>query len=106
MVVLLSLQLPSSSNTLRAIFWRGKSTVTLSDIWLRMEHQALVAMPRSGGILFGIRVVNHSLAEVKRDRAVAEKLVRALRTMPEAMAAYKGLATSCSRIAALLDDSS
>jgi hypothetical protein len=32
MVVLLYLQLPSSSNTLRAIFWRGKSTVTCSDM--------------------------------------------------------------------------
>jgi hypothetical protein len=32
MVVLLYLQLPSSSRTLRAIFWRGKSTVTFSDM--------------------------------------------------------------------------
>jgi Transposase DDE domain len=32
MVVLLSLQLPSSSSPLRAIFWRGKSTVTCSDM--------------------------------------------------------------------------
>ena len=31
MVVLLYLQLPRSSSTLRAIFWRGKSTVTFSD---------------------------------------------------------------------------
>jgi hypothetical protein len=31
MVVLLSRQLPSSSSTLRAIFWRGNSTVTVSD---------------------------------------------------------------------------
>jgi hypothetical protein len=32
MVVLLSLQLPKSSSSLRAIFWRGKSTVTFSDM--------------------------------------------------------------------------
>jgi hypothetical protein len=32
MVVLLYLRLPSSSSTLRAIFWRGKSTVTCSDM--------------------------------------------------------------------------
>jgi DDE superfamily endonuclease len=32
MVVLLYLQLPHSSSTLRAIFWRGKSTVTFSDM--------------------------------------------------------------------------
>jgi DDE superfamily endonuclease len=32
MVVLLYLQLPKSSSSLRAIFWRGKSTVTFSDM--------------------------------------------------------------------------
>jgi hypothetical protein len=32
MVVLLYLQLPKSSSGLRAIFWRGKSTVTFSDM--------------------------------------------------------------------------
>ena len=32
LVVLFYLQLPSSSSTLRAIFWRGKSTVTCSDM--------------------------------------------------------------------------
>jgi Transposase DDE domain len=32
MVVLLDLQLPKSSSSLRAIFWRGKSTVTFSDM--------------------------------------------------------------------------
>jgi hypothetical protein len=31
-VVLLYLQLPSSSRAVRAIFWRGKSTVTFSDM--------------------------------------------------------------------------
>jgi hypothetical protein len=32
MVVLLYLQLLHPSSTLRAIFWRGKSTVTFSDL--------------------------------------------------------------------------
>ena len=32
MVVLLYLQLPRSSRTLRTVFWRGKSTVTFSDM--------------------------------------------------------------------------
>ena len=44
---------------------RLDATVDADEVWLRVEHQALVALPKSGGILFGIRVVNHSLAEVK-----------------------------------------
>jgi hypothetical protein len=32
LVVLLYLQLPRPSGTLRAIFWRGKSAVTFSDM--------------------------------------------------------------------------
>jgi hypothetical protein len=33
-VVLLSLQLPSSSSTRSAVFWKGKSTVTFSDLMM------------------------------------------------------------------------
>lgn len=61
------------------------------EVWLRVEHQALVALPQSGGILFGIRVVNHSFAKVKADAVARIRLRRALETMPEAMAGYKGL---------------
>jgi hypothetical protein len=66
--------------------------VTLDRLWLRVEHQALFALPRTGGIVFGIRVALHRLDEVARDPAVAAGLVRALTSMPEALAAYKGLA--------------
>ncbi len=72
------------------------------EVWLRVEHQALVALPKSGGILFGIRVVNHSLAEVKADSVAANRLSRALETMPEEMARYKGLATARERILKML----
>ena len=41
---------------------RLDASVELDEVWLRVEHQALVALPKSGGILFGIRVVNHPLA--------------------------------------------
>ena len=72
---------------------RLDASVTLADVWLRVEQQALVALPASGGVLFGIRISMHSLAEVKRDPTTAERLARALRTMPAEVAAYKGLAT-------------
>ena len=85
---------------------RLDDSVTLSEIWLRVERQALVALPASGGVLFGIRISMHSLAEVKRDATAAERLARALRTMPTEVAAYKGLATARERVADLLGQSS
>jgi dimethylamine monooxygenase subunit A len=78
------------------------ATVSAEDVWLRVEHQALVALPKSGGILFGIRVVNHPLNEVKADPLAAARLGRALETMPEEMARYKNLATARERILDLL----
>ena len=78
------------------------ATVSAEEVWLRVEHQALVALPKSGGILFGIRVVNHSLNEVKTGPLAAARLYRALETMPEEMARYKNLAAARGRILKLL----
>jgi hypothetical protein len=64
--------------------------VELERLWLRVEHQALVAMPRTGGIVFGIRVVSHRLDEVVR-AGFGGQLRRALETMPVQLAAYKRL---------------
>lgn len=81
---------------------RLDATVNANEIWLRVEHQAVVALPKSGGILFGIRVVNHPLTEVKEDSIAAVRLCRALETMPEEMARYKGLVSARARIIQLL----
>jgi hypothetical protein len=61
------------------------------EVWLRVEDQALVALPESRGVLFGIRMNVIPLAEVKRHPAAARGLARALRTMPDAMLDYKSL---------------
>ncbi|HVU23172.1 MAG TPA: heme-dependent oxidative N-demethylase subunit alpha family protein [Opitutus sp.] len=61
----------------------------LDRLWLRIEHQALVALPRTGGVLFGIRIALHRLDTVAVDRAAAAGLRRALATMPAELAAYK-----------------
>lgn len=74
----------------------------LGDVWLRVEHQALVALPKSGGILFGIRIVMHPLADVCAEPLAAAGLRRALQTMPDDVARYKGLHEAKERIAALL----
>lgn len=81
---------------------RLDASVTLDEVWLRVEEQALVALPESGGILFGIRIINHPLAEVRADRVVAAKLRRALETMPDAMARYKNLAAARGTLIGLL----
>ena len=81
---------------------RLDDSVTLAEVWMRVEQQALVALPARGGVLFGIRIAMHSLAEVKRDATTTERLARALRKMPTEVAAYKGLATARERLAGLL----
>jgi len=78
------------------------ATVGLEEVWLRVEHQALVSLPRTGGVLFGIRLANHPLVEVKQDAELARRLCLALETMPEAMAQYKGLVPARHRLLELL----
>ena len=82
---------------------RLDASVRADEVWLRVERQALVALPANQGVLFGIRVEVFPLAQVQHDRAAAEGLRRALRTMPGEMAAYKGIAAARERIAALLE---
>ena len=81
---------------------RLDANVRAEEVWLRVEHQALVALPNPGGILFGIRIQNHPLAEVKADDSACVRLRRALETMPETMAVYKGIATARGRLVELL----
>lgn len=63
----------------------------LEEVWLRVERQALVALPESGGALFGIRVESTPLSEIKTDPQAAAGLAKDLETMPETMATYKNI---------------
>jgi dimethylamine monooxygenase subunit A len=74
----------------------------LDRLWLRVENQALVALPKSRGILFGIRVVLHRLDEACNDNTVAHGISRALRTMPPPVVAYKGLSRVYTELISLL----
>lgn len=65
--------------------------VVLRDLWLRVEHQALVALPSGAGIIFGIRLSLYRLDEVRADPVVAAHLARALQTMSAELLRYKGL---------------
>ncbi|MEO6005977.1 MAG: heme-dependent oxidative N-demethylase subunit alpha family protein [Opitutus sp.] len=76
--------------------------VQLSSLWLRVEHQAFMALPKSGGVVFGIRISRHRLDECARQPGVAAGLARELETMPVPMAVYKRLdAVRHSLVAAL-----
>lgn len=67
------------------------SPVVLDRLWLRVEHQALLGLPHTKGVLFGIRIALYRLDELARDRAIADGLRHALATMSPEMAAYKRL---------------
>jgi hypothetical protein len=56
-------------------------------------------------VLFGIRVVVHPLQEVIRDGEARRGLRRALQTMPEPMAVYKGIAPARQALLRALDAS-
>jgi len=78
--------------------------VGLDEVWFRLEEQSLVALPANGGILFGIRLVIRPIGEIKADPAARQGTIRALQTMPEPMAAYKGIAPARRRLLELMEN--
>lgn len=76
--------------------------VALDRLWLRVEHQALVALPRSRGVAFGIRIALHRLDRVAAVPTIARGLRRALETMPAELARYKRLDAVRGDVARLL----
>lgn len=64
----------------------------VATTFLRVEHQAFRALPGGHGLLFVIRLAVYPLAEVLATPGVRENLCRQLLSMPEEVAAYKGLA--------------
>ena len=63
---------------------------SLDRLWLRVEHQALLAMPESRAVVFGIRIALHRLDAVARGPDAAG-LRRALASMPPDLVIYKRL---------------
>ena len=60
--------------------------------FLRVERQTIWGFPHAAAALFTIRPYLYDLAELRRDPAARDPLVNALRTMPLASQAYKGIA--------------
>lgn len=66
-------------------------TATLDDTWVRVEHQFLTRLSGTNTLLFGIRVSTHLMKDVAKDQSIRLGMSEALKTMPEAIATYKGL---------------
>ncbi len=81
---------------------RLDGNLSVDEIWFRSEHQALVALPQSQGLLFGIRIEILPLKHLQQNPALASRFARALKTMPEPMAQYKNIAPVRERLIALL----
>lgn len=81
---------------------RLHDSISLDQVWWRLEKQSLVSLPRSGGILFGIRLQILPLSEIRERTEACRGLVRALESMPEEVAEYKGLASSRKHLVELL----
>lgn len=83
---------------------RLDATATLATTWFRVEHQALVRLPETGAILFGIRIHSRTLEEeAAASPGFAAALKRQLETMPDAVLDYKGLAACRQSLMKLLD---
>jgi hypothetical protein len=81
---------------------RLDSTVSLEEVWFRAEYQSLISLPKTGGVLFGIRLVIEPLTRLRADPEFIAGLTRAIRTMPENIATYKGIAIARERLLTLL----
>ena len=80
---------------------RLDASVRLEEVYFRVEEQSLVALPKSNGVLFGIRLKMIPL-DGYGGTEDGMRLAQALETMPEPMAVYKGIAHARHRLVQLL----
>jgi hypothetical protein len=82
---------------------RLTADATLDNTWLRLEHQAFRALPKSGGLLFAIHLTVHPLSRVLTAPGARERLARQLRSMPDPIATYKGILPARDRLVRQLE---
>lgn len=78
---------------------RLEATTSLDSVWLRVEHQLLMRLPVTGGLVFGIRLEIAPLSGLMEDLGARIALASALDSMPEAVADYKGVGRIRKRLA-------
>lgn len=84
---------------------RLDANCTMENVWLRMEHQALVSLPESRGVLFGIRIQNLPFRDLLKIPVAASRLQRAIETMPVDVLEYKVPLAAVERVLAMLKSS-
>lgn len=72
-------------------FPRLTAETPLEEIYVRVETQSLTLLPTSEAILFGIRIHLTPLLSLWSHSELRQRIQRALRTLPPALADYKGL---------------
>jgi hypothetical protein len=65
-----------------------------ANVWFRIEHQALIAQPKTGCILFSIRLETCPLLKLKTNPDARNGLLEALQTLPKEIAQYKNLTSA------------
>lgn len=81
---------------------RLDETVSLGEVFLRIEHQVFSRLPT--GVMMGVRIEPVSLENlIERSPETARRLRRQLETMPTEVAVYKGLDRAIDRIVELID---
>lgn len=73
------------------------------QVWVRVERQTLVKLPRSGAIVFSIRIHQDRLGSLRPDAEARGRLERSLRAMPPPVWEDKGLASCGDQILEWLD---
>lgn len=85
---------------------RLEAECTAETIWLRMEHQALVSLPDSRGVLFGIRIQNVAFQDLLQRPEVAGRLRRTIESMPADAREYKIPSAAVERVLTILKSAS
>jgi len=78
----------------------GAVPVTPSTLWLRTERQTLRRLPRTGAIVFTIRVYQTRIDDLAKEPGVPGRMASAIRSWPDDVARYAwtrfgGVTDSC-----------
>ena len=81
-----------------------KPPYDLNQVWVRREDQVLFRLPKTRALIFGINILNISVAEIAADKDGRNRLRMAISTMPDKIAKYKNIQESRDHLLGLLKD--
>lgn len=82
---------PEDEHGQRTKNWGGSVPATSADqLWYRSERQSLRRLPKTGAVVFTIRVYFHPVAEIAQEPYVPGRLASGIRSWGDDVAKYKG----------------